>query len=103
MKKQVFNPYLPSYEYIPDGATAGYRWFDFRTAKEISVETRGTAEGEFVVRDGRDGPVAARIPVTPSEDWQFHTAPLEIEKGKRALYFAYEGTGAADFRSFSFA
>ena len=103
MKRQVFNPYLPSYEYIPDGATAGCRWFDFRTAKEISVETRGTAEGEFVVRDGRDGPVAARIPVTPSEDWQFHTAPLEIEKGKRALYFTYEGTGAADFRSFSFA
>ena len=59
-------------------------------------------EGELVVRDGRNGPVAARIPVTPSEDWQIHTASLAIEKGKRALYFTFEGTGAADFRSFSF-
>ena len=47
-------------------------------------------EGELVVRDGRNGPVAARIPVTPSEDWQIHTASLAIEKGKRALYFTFE-------------
>ena len=82
--------------------TAGYRWFDFRTAKKISVETRGTAKGVFIVRDGRNGGVAARIPVTPSEDWQVSSAPLEIEEGKRALYFTFQGTGAADFRSFSF-
>ena len=87
---------------MTDGATAGYRWFEFKTAKEISAETRGTAEGALVIRDGRNGPVAARIPVTPSEDWQSHTAHLAIEKGKRALYFTYEGSGAADFRSFRF-
>ena len=66
------------------------------------METRGTADGEFVVRDGRGGPVAARIKITPSEGWTCHSAPLTIGKGKRALYFTYEGAGAADFNSFRF-
>ena len=80
------------------------RWgiIEIRTAKQITVETRGTANGEFTVRDGRNGPVAARIPVTPSENWTPHTAPLAIGNGKHALYFTYEGAGAADFRTFRF-
>ena len=84
------------------GATAGYRYFEFRTAAALSVETRGTADGEFVVRDGRGGPVAARVRIAPSEDWRVFSAPLAIGKGKHALYFTYEGAGAADFRSFRF-
>lgn len=28
MKKQTLNPFLPSWEYIPDGATAGFKYFD---------------------------------------------------------------------------
>ena len=86
-----------------DGATAGYRYFDFKTAKTISVETRGTATGTFVVRDGRQGNVVARIPVSPSETWTTFSAPLTIESGKKPLYFTYEGEGAADFFHFSFA
>ena len=67
------------------------------------METRGTATGTFVVRDGRGGEVVARIPVTPSEDWTTFSAPLTIQRGKKALYFTYEGEGAADFIRFSFA
>ena len=80
------------------------RWgiIEIRTAKQITVETRGTANGEFTVRDGRNGPVAARIPVTPSENWTPHTAPLAIGNGRHALYFTYEGAGAVDFRTFRF-
>ena len=44
------NQYI---ENMRDGATAGYRYFDFQTAKIISVETRGSATGVFVVRDER--------------------------------------------------
>nr|AHF24344.1 hypothetical protein [uncultured bacterium Contig575] len=54
------------------------------------------------MRDGRGGPVVARIPVTPSDGWSVHSAPIAIGKGKRALYFTYEGAGAADFCSFGF-
>ena len=93
------NQYISN---MTDGATAGYRYFEFRTAKTITVETRGTADGEFVVRDGRGGPAAARIRIAPSEGWAGFSSPLSIGNGKRALYFTYEGRGAADFRSFRF-
>ena len=86
-----------------DGATAGYRYFDFRTAKTIAVEIRGSANGTFVVRDGRGGNVVARIPVSPSETWTTFSAPLTIEGGKKPLYFTYEGEGAADFFHFTLA
>ena len=68
-----------------DGATAGYRYFDFKTAKTVSVEVRGTADGEFVVRDGRNGPVVSRIAVKPSVDWTSFSAPLTIGDGKHSI------------------
>jgi len=85
-----------------DGATAGYRYFNFTGANRISVEIRGTAKGEFVVRDGRGGSVAARIPVAPCDAWTTFSAPLEIGCGKKALYFTYEGEGSTDFIRFAF-
>ena len=86
-----------------DGATAGYRYFLFDGANKISVTTRGTATGSFVVKNERFGDVVARIPVQPSEDWATFSAPLSIECGKKPLYFTYEGEGAADFLSFTLA
>ena len=93
------NQYIQN---MRDGATAGYRYFDFRKASKLSVETRGNAEGEFVVRDHRNGNVVSRISISPSADWTVHTAKLEALKGKKALYFTYEGKGALDFKSFCF-
>ena len=43
------------------------------------------------------------LKIAPSESWTSCSAPLSISEGKYALYFTYEGEGAADFRSFSFA
>ena len=86
-----------------DGATAGFRYFDFKTAKILTVETRGTASGEMVVRDERlNGKVVARIPVAPSEDWKTFSSLLTIEDGRHPLYFTFEGEGALDFNSFTF-
>ena len=85
-----------------DGSTAGFRYFNFTDAKTISIDVRGTATGEFVVRDGRGGNIVARIPVSPSADYTTFSAPLDIEPGKKALYFTYEGEGSADFMRFAF-
>lgn len=82
--------------YIINGATAGYRYFSFTTAKTITVETRGNASWTFVVRDDRQGSVVARIPMAPSIEWAAFSAPLHIEDGKKPLYFTYEDAGAAD-------
>ena len=85
-----------------DGATAGYRYFEFRTAGRITVEIRGSGDGEFIVRDNRNGPVAACLKAAASPEWTCCSAPLTIEKGRHALYFTYQGTGSFDFRSFRF-
>ena len=93
------NQYIQN---MVDGATAGYRYFDIQKAKTLSIEVRGTATGAFVVRDGKEGPVAAKIQIAPAKDWTSFSAPLTISSGKHALYFTYEGEGAADFMSFQF-
>jgi hypothetical protein len=93
------NQYISN---MTDGATAGYRYFEIKNAKQLTVEIRGTADGMFTVRDGRNGPIAARIPVSPSETWSTHSAPLSLDRGTHALYFTYEGRGFADFKSFRF-
>lgn len=84
-----------------DGATAGFRYFDFKDAKQIAVSTRGTANGTFVVRDERGGNVVAKIAIAPSKEWAEFSAPITVEAGKHPLYFTYEGEGAADFFSFT--
>lgn len=84
-----------------DGATAGYRYFNFEKANRIAVSVRGTATGKFVVKDERFGKVVAEIPVQPSKDWTEFEAHLNIETGKHPLYFTYEGEGATDFNSFT--
>lgn len=85
-----------------DGATAGYRYFLFQDAEKISVMTRGTGDGKFVVRDERNGKIVSEIQIRPSVDWTTYEASLKIEKGKKPLYFTYEGAGSVDFFSFSF-
>lgn len=91
------NQYIDN---MRDGATAGYRYFDFKTAKNISVTTRGTGTGSFIVKDERFGNVVAEIKIEPSESWQTFSAGLSISEGKHPLYFTYEGEGYADFKEF---
>lgn len=85
-----------------DGATAGYRYFMFEKADQITVKVRGTGNGKFIVRDERNGNVVAEIPVQPSEEWTGFKAALNITPGKHPLYFTYQGQGAVDFKEFSF-
>jgi hypothetical protein len=85
---------------MKDGATAGFRYFDFKSARKIFVTTRGNGNGEFVVRDGADIAVAAKIAVVPSKEWQTAEAPLNIADGTGALYFTFNGKGAVDFLRF---
>ena len=86
---------------MKDGATAGYRYFIFENANYISVTTRGSGNGKLTVKDGRFGEVVAEIKISPSKEWQEFSASLKISKGKKPLYFTYQGDGSIDFYNFT--
>ncbi|MDR1766143.1 MAG: family 43 glycosylhydrolase [Lachnospiraceae bacterium] len=90
-------------ENMRDGATAGFRYFDFRGASGIVVTVRGECEGIFTVRDGlgESANTVAEVLLQPCESWHDCSAPLCIPDGVHPLYFTFTGTGAVDFGRFA--
>ena len=88
---------------LRDGATAGFKYFDFRGLRSVTVELRGSGEGELLVSDSPDmSPTAARIPVELNTSrWTERTAPCALPDGVRPLYFQFKGKGSVDFGSFT--
>lgn len=86
---------------MADGAWCAFKYFAFSGEKAITVTVRGTAQGELVVSTDRNGSPAAVIPVSPAEAWTDFTAPLTVPEGTHALWFAYHGEGAMDFKAFT--
>ena len=88
---------------IQDSATAGFKYFDCRGVKSITVTVRGYAGGAFEVRTAWDGPVLATLPVRYCDVWESYTAPVAIPDGKQAIYLTYRGEGNAQLKSFTLA
>lgn len=80
-----------------DGATAGFKYFDFVSANHVAVTVKGNAQGTLIVKDNIDGKVVAQIKITPSKGPEEFSAPLEIAKGVKPLYFTFVGKGKFDF------
>ena len=85
---------------IQDTATVGFKYFDCRGVKEISITVRAYCNGVFEVRTAWDGEVLAEIPVRSSNVWEEYTAPFGVTDGVYALYFTYHGTGNPQFKAF---
>ena len=84
-----------------DGATAGFKYFDFRGNTGISVALRGNADGRMLVSTDPDGrELAASIPVKLTGAGAVLEAPCAIPDGVHPLYFRYDGEGAVDFIGF---
>ena len=83
-----------------DGACAGFKYFDCKGIKKISIRTRGYCKGEFHVKTSWNGPSLGSIPVEFSNIWRKYTANIVIPDGVHALYFEYKGNGGASFASF---
>lgn len=86
-----------------DGAVAGIKYFEFGGAGNIAIRFRGDVKGSLFVYDNseRSGEPIARINLEPVSDWAEKCAQLNTKKGKKALYFTYSGTGAADLLDFT--
>ena len=84
-----------------DGATAGFKYFDFRNNNGISVTISGTASGEMLVSvDENFREVVAGIPVNVDGKQVTLSARSSISDGVKPLYFMFRGTGAVDFIAF---
>ena len=80
---------------------AGFKYFDIRGGKTVSVELSGAAEGEFLVSDTPDfQTISARIPLKLIDGWAEFRAGCALDNGARTLYFKFCGVGSVDFHSF---
>ncbi len=83
-----------------DGATAGFKYFEFGGANKICVEICGNANGIINVSD--ETGTVAQIPVKPCKKRTKYCAELDINKGVKPLYFTYHGKGNCDFYAIAF-
>lgn len=95
---------------MSDGSAAGYKYFVFDGAAELSVTVRSRdlagAKGTVLVSNSLHGSECGQIPVTLSGsegkgEWTTFTAPVSIPDGTAALYLEYQGEGSLDLLSFS--
>ncbi len=86
-----------------DGAVAGFKYFDCKGVRAVSVEVRGKADGELLISTvpGFDT-IVGHIPLkADTENYIEAQADLTIPNGVQALYFKFSGVGAVDFRAFT--
>lgn len=84
-----------------EGATVGFKYFDFENIKHISIKTRGYADGRFEVKTSWNGEVIGEIPVKYTNIWTENSIDINIPDGIHALYFTFKGSGHASFLSFT--
>ena len=86
---------------MKDSATAGFKYFDFRGVKAISITTRGYAGGVFEVRTSRTGDVLAEIRIQYSNVWETYRSEIRIPDGVGGIYLTYRGDGVASLLQFT--
>ncbi len=85
---------------IKNKTIVGFKYFDFVKDRTVSVKVKGSAQGEFIIKDGFDGNEIGRIAINSSKDWTSFNSNLIKVRGKQALFFEFKGRGKLDFLSF---
>lgn len=84
-----------------DGATAGFKYFQCKGVKKVTIKTRGYAKGAFEFKIGWDGAPLGSIPIEFTNVWKEYSADITVPDGIHALYFTYKGNGGASLCSFT--
>lgn len=88
---------------IKNGATVGYKYFDFASVDKIQLEIRGRFKGTIEVTQKLDGAAIGKQKVSVSSgDWTIVDIPVKAASGKNALYFNFSGSGLLDMKRFIF-
>lgn len=93
-----------NYGYIANmrnNATAGFKYFDLKGVKKVSIKFKGYATGQLDIRTSIDGEVIGSVPVGYANEWKTNTADIVIEDGVKPLYFTFNGDGHLQFGSFT--
>lgn len=86
---------------IADGTMIGYRYFDFRGPRKITVGVRGSGDGQLLVLQEPEGACIGSISVTASDQWHSAAGYIRPETGKHPLFFRYRGTGTVELKDFT--
>ena len=77
---------------IVENTTLGFKYFDFKGVKKITITTRAYMKGDFEIRTQWDGPVLGRITIQDfSNYWEENSCDIEIPDGVSALYLKFVG------------
>ncbi len=76
---------------IADNAVVGFKYFDCKGIKKVSVKTRGYCDGAFELRLSPWGEALGEIKVSNTNIWTKFSADIKIPDGIHALYFVYKG------------
>jgi len=87
---------------IKDKAVIGFKYFDFKGVKKITLTTRCYIYGSFEVRTTWDGPVLGTIKCESSNVWNTWSADISIPDGVSAFYLKFVGGGTAQLKSIKF-
>ncbi len=83
-----------------DSATAGFKYFDCRGVKKVTVRTKGYASGTVEIKLKWDGEAVGSVPVGYANVWKETTAEVNIPDGVHSLYFTFRGQGHLQFAAF---
>lgn len=87
-----------------DGSVAGFKYFRLQGARSISVKVAGRCAGVMQVSSREDfATMAAELPIRANGNECVVKSRLSLRDGVHALYFRYQGSGAADLISFELA
>lgn len=95
----ICNAYIKN---MMDGATAGFKSFDFDGVKKIGMYTLGYGDGDIQFRLSIDGPVVGTAKLGYENDWSYREAEVNIEDGVHDLYITYSGNGWCSLREIIF-
>ncbi len=82
------------------GAVLGFKEFDCKDLKSITVWLHGYVHGDIVIKTKWDGPEVGRTRVDSSNIWEAFTVDVDIPDGIHSLYFMFEGGGLIRFKGF---
>lgn len=86
-----------------DGATAGFKYFDCRRVKKITIKARGGLGfgGAFEIMTEWNGTPICTIKTVTTNEWKEYSSDISIPDGVHALYFRFVGRTQASLASFT--